>query len=394
MRLPRVIIGSAVISLAAIALVGCSSSTDSEASSDKPIKIGAILELTGNASVYGVEAKQAIDLYLDEIDHKIDGRPVEIVYKDDASDPATAVAKARELVEKDKVDVTFGPIFSDAQDAIAPYLAEQNLLAMAPIGGNWALHEHGNWIVYPGTLESFCDPAGTELANAGKKTMTTIGADYVAGHQFVDPPAASFKAAGGEVLQQQWVPLGTADFGPYITSLKPADMLVAWTIMPDEAVLINTFFQYQKDSTTELFLCEADNITNAQLTEIGAELLGTRGMIAAYTSGIDNEANKKFVAAIQERYDTSPTMSHGTAYVTFGALVEGLKATGGDADVTKLHEAISGLSLDTVAGPLEFSKNGFGVTSRYFAEVAEADGEYFWQVTEELPKVRDTRDSD
>ena len=54
---------------------------------EEPIKIGAALPLTGVASPYGQNARQGIDLAVEEINAAggIDGRQIEIIYEDDAT---------------------------------------------------------------------------------------------------------------------------------------------------------------------------------------------------------------------------------------------------------------------------------------------------------------------
>lgn len=395
MRQLRGISAVATVAVAAGLGVGCGSSGSSGGSgkpaAGSPIKIGVLLELTGAGSDYG-KAKDAIQLQLDQHGNKVAGHPIQVTYADTGTDPGTAVAKARELVEKDGVQATYGPVFSDAQDAIAPYLASQHKIAFAPIGGDWTLAAKKNWIVYPGTLDSFCTPSGQALAQGGAKTMTTLGANYVAGHQIVDPVVSGFKGSGGQIVQQQWAPLGTSDFGSYMSSLKNADVFAAWTIMPDELAMIKQFLQFKKSSGTQMFLCEAENVTDQQLKAIGPDVLGTKGMVASYSPDLPNAANKKFVAAFEQRYHRTPTISEGTAYVTFGTLLAGLQKDGGDPSLDKLRPAILGMTEDTVSGPVSFSKNGMALSNRYLSTVSQANGKYFWKTTRTFTKVRDPRD--
>jgi branched-chain amino acid transport system substrate-binding protein len=384
----------AVAAMGAVAAgCGSSSSSSSGGSSSSPIKIGVLLEMTGPGSDYGTKSKDSIEMLLDEYGHKVAGHPIEVVYADDGTDPSKAVAKARQLIQKDKVQATFGPVFSDAQDAIAPYLGSQKVLAMAPIGADWTLAKYKNWIVFPGTLDSFCTNGGKALYAQGKRTMTTLAADYVAGHQIVDPLAKEFQDAGGKVVQKQYAPLGTSDFGSYISALKPADVFGAWTIIPDELAMIKSFLDFKKSSKTEMFLCEAENVNNQQLKDLGSGVLGTKGMIAAYSPDLPNAANQKFVANFKKRYNRVPTIAEGTAYVTFGSLLEGLKKTNGDASLDKIRPAIIGSTRDTVSGKVGWSKNGFALSNRYLATVTDEGGNYIWKPSQTFTDVRDPRDT-
>jgi branched-chain amino acid transport system substrate-binding protein len=388
------LIALGIIAIIGVAASGCGGTKSSTAAAATPIKIGAILELTGVGSVYGLQAKDMIKMAIDQFGGKIGNHPIQVVYADDATNTANALAKARQLIERDHVDVIFGPNFSDAQDAIAPYIGSQKILDIAPIGANWTLSKYENWVVYPGTLDSFCQPAGKSLYGSAYRTMTTLGADYVAGRQLVNPIVKGFVDSGGQLVQQQWAPIGTSDFGPYISSLKKANVFAAWTIMPDELAMMQSFLKFQKGSSIHMFLCEADNVTSAQLKQLGPDIAMTTGMISSYSPVIENPANTKFITDVNRRFGRTPTIEDGGAYIMMVGLLQGLKMTGGNAKLDVLRPAILGQHMDTPAGPVSFTKNGYALSNRYIAKVViQPNGDYNWKVVESFPNVRDPRDS-
>jgi branched-chain amino acid transport system substrate-binding protein len=390
------VVGVLLALAATLAVAGCgggSSSSTSGSGGNEPIKVGVLMELTGPGSDYGTRGKAMVQMALNEVGGKVAGHPIKVVYADTATNPATAVTKVRQLVQRDKVDVIFGPIFSDAQDAIAPFLGQQKILAMAPIGANWTLNKYGNWVVYPGTLESFCRPGGQALKAAAANTLATLGADYVAGHQIVDPVGQDFAAAGGKWVQKLYAPLGTSDFGSYISSLKNVDAFAAWTIMPDELSLMQSFIKFQGGKNIDLFLCEAENVTPEQLTGLGSGVLGTKGMIASYSPDLQNAENKKFIADVQKRLNRAPRIADGDSYLLFHILLDGLQKTKGDASLDKLRPAILASKTQTVAGPVSWSKNGFALANRYLATVSKGpNGKYMWKTNKVFQQVRDPRD--
>ena len=70
-----------------------------------PIKIGAVLPFSGGVELYGRQAKLGLDLAAKEINAGggILGRPVEIIYEDDKTNPDAAVNATRKLIERDHV---------------------------------------------------------------------------------------------------------------------------------------------------------------------------------------------------------------------------------------------------------------------------------------------------
>ena len=57
----------------------------------RPIKIGFWAPLTGGLSIGGLEAKKGFDLYLEKIRGRIMNRPVQVIYEDDAGNPARSL---------------------------------------------------------------------------------------------------------------------------------------------------------------------------------------------------------------------------------------------------------------------------------------------------------------
>jgi len=70
-----------------------------------PIKIGAILPLTGSGASYGVWMKGGAEMAAEEINAAggIAGRKLEVIYEDHAADASKAVNAMRRLVEVEKV---------------------------------------------------------------------------------------------------------------------------------------------------------------------------------------------------------------------------------------------------------------------------------------------------
>src|ERR687896_632330 len=115
----------ALLTAALLVAAGCGDDDDGggggggEASGD-PIKVGASLPLTGEFSEPGKAARQG-----NESGGLIDGRPVEMVIKDDQSNQNTIVADYNALISQDQVDLLLGT-FSSLLNLPASAVAERN----------------------------------------------------------------------------------------------------------------------------------------------------------------------------------------------------------------------------------------------------------------------------
>jgi branched-chain amino acid transport system substrate-binding protein len=107
-----------------------------QAQNAKPIRIGVLTERSGVLGEMGVQNDVGINLAVKEINAAggILGRPVEVVIADEQSDPTQAVNEARRLVEREKVDVIYGPIGSQLAMAVLPILREAKVTNISVAG--------------------------------------------------------------------------------------------------------------------------------------------------------------------------------------------------------------------------------------------------------------------
>ena len=99
------------------------------------ITVGVIADRTGALSFMGVANSNVAGMVVDDINEKggLLGRPVELIVEDGKTTDSVAAAKARKLVQKDKVDVILGGIFSSTRQAIkGPAVVEGRTLYIYP----------------------------------------------------------------------------------------------------------------------------------------------------------------------------------------------------------------------------------------------------------------------
>jgi branched-chain amino acid transport system substrate-binding protein len=103
---------------------------------DDTIKFGLVAAMSGQSAKSGEAIVRGLSVALDEINAKggVLGKKVELVVRDDESNPAKGVVAARELVQREKVAVLFGGLDTPVSMAIVPF-ANQNKV---PFMGVWA----------------------------------------------------------------------------------------------------------------------------------------------------------------------------------------------------------------------------------------------------------------
>ncbi len=101
-----------------------------------PIKIGAVLSVTGPAAFLGDPELKTLQMYVEDINKKggVLGRPLELVHYDDGSDASKAHGFAKRLIEDDKVDIFVGGTTTGSTMSMIP-LVEKAGIPFISLGG-------------------------------------------------------------------------------------------------------------------------------------------------------------------------------------------------------------------------------------------------------------------
>ena len=105
-------------------IIWVSGSKKSAPVSGEPIKIGALLILSGDFAAWGENAKKGIDLALEDFRKDHPENNIQIIYEDTKGDAKLALSGFKKLTEVDHVDAIIGPLFSTEVAALAPIVKD------------------------------------------------------------------------------------------------------------------------------------------------------------------------------------------------------------------------------------------------------------------------------
>jgi branched-chain amino acid transport system substrate-binding protein len=356
----------------------------------KPLKIGAILNLTGAVAFLGPLFRNGITMALEEENYMVGGRKIELIVEDAANDMNVVLEKAKKLVERDRVNIIIGPLMGDAHMAVKPYLAGKKVVRTVLHSGDLIQTEDKNTFIYPTTLVGLTIPLGYYAADQGYKKMVTIGADYAGGHGFIKGIKLGFEEKGGTVIQQIWAPVGTVDYGPYLTSMKEADVI---GYFGETASVDQRFVAQLSEFGIKIppLVAVADGcLPPPVLQELADKALGIKGQVTYLTDRKD-PLNEAWVKKMTDRFNQTPGGMESNGYAITRTILTALKATGGDDSYDKLWPAILKVKIDTPQGPLEVSPEGVALLNGYIAEVRKDNGTYYWEAIKAYEKVADPR---
>jgi branched-chain amino acid transport system substrate-binding protein len=120
------------------------------ASAQETVKLGLVAAMSGQSAKSGEAIVRGLSLAIDEINAKggVLGKKVELVVRDDESNPAKGVIAARELVQREKVVAFFGGLDTPVSIAIVPFANQSKV----PFIGVWAA---GTAITQNGAAENY-----------------------------------------------------------------------------------------------------------------------------------------------------------------------------------------------------------------------------------------------
>ena len=141
----KIIIG--IIVLAVVFWGGVKLLGTKDEKTKEPIKIGAILPLTGPASFVGEGMSYAIQIAAEEINRQggIGGREIQLILENSMSEGKTAVSAIQKLINVDKIDLLIGGSTYEMM-AISP-IAEQNKIPIiTPCSSKPMVTENNNYV--------------------------------------------------------------------------------------------------------------------------------------------------------------------------------------------------------------------------------------------------------
>ncbi len=319
------------------------------------IRIGLLSPLTGVLAAGGKELVEGFNFWWDQNGKTVAGRPIEVIVEDDASNPDTALQKARRLVEQRNVHMLIGDILANTGLAVAEYVKGNGVPYFIPVIAADDLTQRKripNVVRIAGyTASQNSRPFADWALKKNYKRVVTISQDYTFGHEQCGGFCQTLTEGGGQVLGQFWHPLNTADFGPYIgqiAGLNP-DAVFAMETGADANRFLQQWANFGLKS--KIPLLAAQNATDQSVIRtLGDEALGVYSC-AHFAEGGPEPATKKFVADYEKGFGKLPSIYGFSHYSGAMWITEGIKRVNGKVEDTKAFlDAIRKVEL--TASPL------------------------------------------
>ncbi|MDE3077824.1 MAG: ABC transporter substrate-binding protein, partial [Chloroflexota bacterium] len=357
------------------------SSAPAAAAPAGPLKIGVVLPATGPLSINGNDNQDAMNLYLASKGGKLAGREIQLVYADDAGQPDTGLTKVTQLVDVNKVSLLMGLQSSGVCYAVAGYIRQKEIPAIAM--ADCAAQDLTTNPKYASPylvrtispVATSADLAADYLYYAGFRKAIVMTDDFVVGIQYSDLFCSAFIARGGTIVQEMHPPLGTNDFGPYLSQLKPeADVMVLFVTGTDGLRLAQQYPTYV-NRKLQLFDMSGQTSNGPKRNQLGA---AANGLIAQsqYMEALDTPANQEFLKFWYQKYPGKlPSQENAYGWSGMQFLEAALQKVHGDvSDKQKFLNALYTTRVETARGTLKLDEHHDAVADDYIYELETSGG--------------------
>jgi branched-chain amino acid transport system substrate-binding protein len=147
----------------------------------KPVRVGLLTVKTGPLATGGIQMEQGTIRFLKDRNYTLAGRKVELVVGDTGGNPAGTKTKTQELVERDNVDMIFGPLAAFELLAISDYAAaaKMPILSLAAAEDMTQRRPNPYFVRASGTSAQYLHPLADYAAKELKfKRVITIADDF------------------------------------------------------------------------------------------------------------------------------------------------------------------------------------------------------------------------
>ncbi len=365
-----------------LALAAALSAATGQAADPKVYKIGAILAMSGQASLYGTTMSQGLKLAIDEINAKggVNGIPLEAVIEDHKGGGGQEGVNAMNrllTIHGTKIVMTS---FTAPTLAIAPIADQQKVFLMNGGGVSPKLVGSSKYIFHNRSLSS--DLANGALLYAkelGLKKMAQIHWKNEAGDSVVNAAAPIWKKLGGEIAATEAVPQGATNMDTQIAKVRAAnpDFIALWMFNPEVGLAIKRIREFGMKQP----------LIGIEYTPNDAKIAGNTSEGFLYINDYfqpseDHPWSKQFADGYKKKYGVDPDFYAANYYEGVYIIAELLKrarARGGDYANGEVMKAvlIENPKFDSVyGGQMVFQPNGVAFKRVALFKVEDGKGKF------------------
>lgn len=336
-----------VAALAAILATLVSGARPQQITTDKPsgtpIRVGLYTDLTGQTSSFGFATRNGVNLAVEEINRAggIDGRPIELVVRDDQGIPSNASRTAQELIDGEHVVALIGEVASTNSLAAAPRAQAAKIPMISPSSTNPKVTQVGDYIF----RAAFVDPQqGTAMAQFARNELHAKTAAIFAdvNSDYSKSSAAYFKdeitQTGGQMVSEMGYVQGDLNFRGQLREIQRARPDVIY--VPGYYSQAGLIIKQARQLGIQQPILGGDGWDAPELFKLGGNALRNTYMSNHYATDDPSPVVHKFISRYQSRFGERPDALAALGYDAVNLLADALRRAG-STEGPKLRNALA-----------------------------------------------------
>ena len=352
--------------------------------SAESVKIGFVTTLTTGAAVIGNDMRDAVNLAVEDLNGKMGGLDIEVIFADDGFKPETGKQVTDKLVKSDDVDFVAGYIWSHVLLASQKSVLNADKFLISANAGPSQLAGklcHRDFFSTSWQNDQTPMAMGAVLSQRGVSKLYVMAPNYAAGKNMVAGVERTFK---GEIVGKDLTKGGKdaqLDFSAELAKAKASGAEALFVFYPGKAG--GAFMkQYEQAGLADklplytVFTVDAISLPKLQQANMKAVLGSlTTGF---WGPGLKNPQNARFVEGFLKKYGRYPSFYAAQSYDSIFLINSAVEAVGGDLqDRDGMRAAMEKADFPSVRGSFSYGANHFPIQNFYLLEVV-ADGNGNW----------------
>jgi branched-chain amino acid transport system substrate-binding protein len=343
---------SAIASLAlALLTAGGLHAAEQQGVTKTEIVVGTIQDLSGPLAGYGKQARNGMQLRIDELNEQggVHGRQIKLLVEDSGYDPKKAVLAAQKLVNQDKIFIMAGHLGTAQNNAAMPIQFEKKVVNFMPLTAAREMYEAPNELKYA-LLSSYYDQMRLTLpklaADKNAKKICIIYQDDEFGLEVLRGSEAGLKTVNMELTEKTSFKRGATDFSSQVAKMKSAgcELVVLGTIIRET---IGTVAEARKNGFNPVFFASV-----AAYTDL-IHKLGGKAMDGIYATMVvqnpyTDEASQpiRFWAnKYKTKFNEDPAVFSAYGYTMIDIMIQAAQKAGPQLTTESFVKAMNGLTV-------------------------------------------------